>query len=245
MRLKDLQSLAAATLVAMCAHTGLAQDLLMRGLRLTPIEQGVDDADPLATNLRMVRQDYRLSTNFERLYEARIDRGPFGAHLAGDREQTVLVRFAGGLAAVFPRSEYVRYGAYTFAAIPTGTKYSIGGAIEKLLNPGGFAVVDQVRPAGFIDRSARMPRTLAAQYAAGPRPREASVLTWTSGRPGEAVQGRANENTRAAKDERDSGRSVERATIWTNEAYRVHRLSLLMDVAVSTAQARASEGSAE
>jgi hypothetical protein len=137
-----------------------AQTLSMRGITLTPIEQGIDDADPLAVSLRVLRPDYRLSTNFERIYEARLDPRVFGPQLAANADQTFLVRFAGGVAAVFPKSEYVKYRGLNYAKVPPGTVFSIGGPIERLMGEPNFdslPKLDAAPSAQFVNRSARLP----------------------------------------------------------------------------------------
>jgi hypothetical protein len=148
MRVESLVRIAVMILFAStCAY---GQTLDVPGVTLKPVEQGVADTDPLSISLRVLRPDPRYSTNFERLYEARLDPRIYGPELANQR---YYVRFAGGVAAVFPQSEYVMFKGTKYAKIPPGTVYSIGGPLAQLMGAPRFA--DKSEPA----------RVNASQYA--------------------------------------------------------------------------------
>lgn len=197
--------------IALHSRAAMAQSLSMRGVTLTPVEQGVADADPLSVSLRVLRPDYRLSTNFERVYEARLDPKVFGAHMGARADQTFFVRFAGGVAAVFPKSEYVQFRDGKLAAVPPGTVYSVGGPIERLLGAPSYDLMtreNSPRSAQAVDLSARMPATAA------PVARDA--------RAGSPV----------ARQRREVHRSEPVArSIFEDEAYRCSRLDALVEQA--------------
>lgn len=80
-----------------------------------PVEQGVADVDPLAESLRVVPHSLRHDSNFEHVYrlDGAGDFGPF-------------YRRAGGIYAVFPRSEYYLTRRGVVAPVPPGTIYYLG-----------------------------------------------------------------------------------------------------------------------
>ena len=202
---------------ALIPSLAAGQILSMRGVTLTPIEQGIDDADPLAVSLRVLRPDYRLSTNFERIYEARLDPKVFGPQLAANADQTFLVRFAGGVAAVFPKSEYVKYRGLNYAMVPPGTVFSIGGPIERLMGAPNFdslPKLDTAVSAQFVDRSARLP---------APDSTSAST-TSTSAR------------TNPPEPQLRLARPTERS-IFADEVYRRDRLDALTEQAINQRKA--------
>lgn len=133
MRVASFIGIAIAFVLASTSVRG--QTLDVPGVTLKPVEQGVADADPLSVSLRVLRPDMRYSTNFERLYEARLDPRIYGPDLAN---QKYYVRFAGGVAAVFPQSEYIMFKGNKYAKIPPGTVYSIGGPLAQLMGAPRF-----------------------------------------------------------------------------------------------------------
>ncbi len=202
----------AALLLALCAGSAGAQQLSLRGVTLTPVDPGIADADPLAVSLRVLRADYRLSTNFERVYEAKLDPKVFGAHLGAQADQTFFVRFAGGVAAVFPKSEYVRFQGGKLAAVPPGTVFSVGGPIEQLMGAPNYDSVhraDAPRSAQFVDLSARMPAV-----DAGP----------DRGVPSRAAPAKARREVHTAP--------APARSIFEDEAYRCARLDALVNKAL-------------
>lgn len=80
-----------------------------------PVQQGVADVDPLLESLRAYSPSLRLDNNFEHVYllDANDPNSPF-------------FRRAGGLYAVFPRSEYVLTRDGVIAAVPPGTIFHFG-----------------------------------------------------------------------------------------------------------------------
>lgn len=79
----------------------------------TPVDQGYGDVSPLQISLRVLQPSRRLDTAFEGLYRHPGLEGGF-------------YRQAGGIYAVFDRSEYIgtRYGSVP--VIPPGTTFYIG-----------------------------------------------------------------------------------------------------------------------
>ncbi|MFZ4574306.1 MAG: hypothetical protein ACOYN0_07895 [Phycisphaerales bacterium] len=200
-------------LIAWAGSTAWAQQQTIRGVILTPVEQGVGDTDRLSVSLRVLRPDARMSTNFERVYEARLDPRVFGPQLAAGADQRFFVRFAGGVAAVFPQSQYVNYKGKTYAAIPPGTVYSVGGPIETLLGAPNFDSLARQRTAQsaqYVDRSARLP----AGGAMHPEPKSDPLA-------------------KQARDPTPIARSI-----FVDELYRHDRLDVLMDVAVRSRKDR-------
>lgn len=203
----------ATMLLLLVAGTAHAQVLNMRGLELRPVEPGVADVDPLAQSFRLLRNDARLSTNFERVYEI-TSRSP-GSNLAGVHDPRYFVRFAGGVAAVFPRSEYIATRRGPVAAVPAGTVFSIGGPIERLIGGGMGEQIARVNP-NYVDLSARMPATYSAAPASQP-----TLQAKPLARRVDAEEQRAPVN--------------EPRSLWTDEAYRQRRIEALVEQALKSA----------
>jgi hypothetical protein len=205
----------ASFLILVALGTAHAQVLNVRGLEMRPVEPDVADVDPLAQSLRLQRNDLRLSTNFERVYEVTIPRSP-GQNLAGAHDPKYYVRFAGGVAAVFPRSEYVPTRRGRVAAIPAGTVFSIGGPIERLIGGGGAEASVRVNP-NFVNLSARV---------AAP-----------SSRPTEPERQLERPRNRRVNRDVTLPEAIETRTLWTDEAYRQKRIEVLVEQALKSASA--------
>jgi hypothetical protein len=114
---------AAIVLIAASAAATLAQQ---PAGGLQAVEPGSEDVGPLRISARMLPGDLRAPTAFERVY--RVPGGVTGvAAVEGDR----YARISGGLTAVFPHSQYLQTTKQTFALIPSGTVFYIGGLPER------------------------------------------------------------------------------------------------------------------
>jgi hypothetical protein len=106
---------------AACAFAAGAATLQPRGVgsaidvrALRPLDQTHEDTGPLRTSLLSQPVDLRQPLGFEQVYR-----------LPGSGTDR-LARISGGLAAVFPRSSYVRTAKGDFALVPPGTVFYIG-----------------------------------------------------------------------------------------------------------------------
>lgn len=91
---------------------GVGSTIDVRSLR--PLDQTHEDTGPLRTSLLSQPVDLRQPLGFEQVYR-----------LPGS-DTDRLARISGGLAAVFPRSSYVRTAKGDFALVPPGTVFYIG-----------------------------------------------------------------------------------------------------------------------
>lgn len=138
-----------ALLPALACSAALAQP----GLRT--VEEGIDDASPLARSTRLVQRDLRKPIDFERVYE-----------LTSPDGKVSYVRIDGGLAAVFPQSVYNNRGD---APYPPGLVFHIG--TEGLL---ASARDSEVRPTEAPNRlDTRIDRAAPQRTATEPEPAEA------------------------------------------------------------------------
>jgi len=80
---------------------------------LEPVEQTVEDVDPLARSIRRIERGLRQPTGFESVYR-----------LPGDHDR--FMRIDGGLYAVFPRSVYLNTRMGEVPLIPANTVFWIG-----------------------------------------------------------------------------------------------------------------------
>lgn len=115
-------------LFACLVPLGLAAEVVAKqpeqeaGLR--PIEPGVADVGPFGLSFRRLQRDMRQPTGFDRVYVL-----PPAAGAPGEPDKPRLARISGGLAAVFPRSEYVPIGrGLSLIAVPADTRFVVGGA---------------------------------------------------------------------------------------------------------------------
>jgi hypothetical protein len=99
------------------------------GQELERIEDGTSDVNPLDASSRIVPIDLRQSNDFTSIFEI---------HGQGEPK---FVRFAGGLAAVFPRSVYLPTTEGVLPDVPPDTTFYIGGLPEDLSTESGAAYV--------------------------------------------------------------------------------------------------------
>jgi len=85
-----------------------------KGLR--PVDPGYADVSALSNSLKVPAIDLRQPTDFTGVYHA-------PEHI-GDN---MFVRFSGGIAAVFHKSEYIDVGGVGVPVVAPGTQYYIGG----------------------------------------------------------------------------------------------------------------------
>ena len=101
-------------------------------IRLTPLDQTVDDRGALDLSLRRIDPGLDLPTGYRSVYAR-----PGGG----------LMRANGGLAAVFPRSIYVRTQEGVVPDVPAGTRFVIGGLpMGEERGHGRLLAVDPMRP---------------------------------------------------------------------------------------------------
>lgn len=137
-----------ALLPTLACSAALAQP----GLRT--VEEGIDDASPLARSTRLAPRDLRKPTDFERVYE-----------LTAPDGKVSYVRIDGGLAAVFPQSVYNTKGD---APYPPGLVFHIGTA--DLL---ASARAPEITPAPARNRlDTRIDRAAPTRPAIEPEPAE-------------------------------------------------------------------------
>jgi len=149
------------------------------GLRWTPVEQGVDDRNPLAARLRAQPADLRQPTDFDRVFRLDPSLGRRDATVrlfggAGLRGE-VYARRSGGVTAVFPASSYKRTrGGLLRAEVPAGTVFALGDSVGGLLGADPYPA-PPATGANFVD--------LSAAGDAPPEPRPAAPLTiWSDDR---------------------------------------------------------------
>lgn len=97
---------------------------------LVPIDPNTSDASLLGLSFRQMKVDLRRPTGFDRVYRlprAGLGAGGFGGGTGVERAQRY-ARVSGGLAAVFPRSEYVQVNEAgdSVAVVPPDTRWVIG-----------------------------------------------------------------------------------------------------------------------
>ena len=167
-----------------------------RGLQR--IDESFQDVGPLRTSLLQQPVDLRQPIGFDQVY-----RVPDGA--AGER----LARISGGLAAVFPRSEYVNTRRGQLVLVPPGTVFYIGSLptaapIASRSSPSAVAV-----PGGGPDTTARPERVTAASTRIG-------------------------DNSQVFATQPDASRPP--PSIMTDEAFRAVRIRHLLQSAAASSQ---------
>ncbi|MCG3123664.1 MAG: hypothetical protein GIKADHBN_02085 [Phycisphaerales bacterium] len=151
---------AACVLAAPSARAQQAQPTLKR------VEQGREDAGPLARSIRVAPTDLRLPIGFDQVYRLE--------NTARNSQGDLYARRSGGITAVFPRSQYsVSASGSLLAEIPPGTTFYIGGLPESLTRP-EKARVRQL-PETYIDRSARPARADVAAPVTSARQSDATA----------------------------------------------------------------------
>jgi len=195
--------------IAACASIagvspGQPETVIVDGYRWRPVEQGVGDRSPLSANRMLEPMDLRIPLNFDRVYK--LDSEP---RLFGGGPGPRYARMSGAVTAIFPRSEYTPAGAgRLLVGVPAGTVYSIGGPLEQILGPRWSAPRARVGAVNFVDRSAAVaPPAMSGQAG------------------GDAGQ----YDDRLAMRAPDQGRSARGRTIWTSDALRQERLSVLLN----------------
>ena len=126
---------------AMLVASGAVAQVQPQDLRR--IEQGTTDANPLEASQLVMPLDLRQPNDFETVYEIE---GP-----GGSRQY---VRFAGGTAAVFPRSVYVPTRNGVMVDVPPDTRFYIGGVPESMVAPRLPAAPGPYRVSYRVGRSA-------------------------------------------------------------------------------------------
>ncbi|MCA9282497.1 MAG: hypothetical protein H6812_13850 [Phycisphaeraceae bacterium] len=121
-----------------------------------PVQQGVADVDPLLESLRTYSPSLRQDNNYQHVYI--LDRND---------PNSPFFRRAGGLYAVFPRSEYVLTSDGVVAAVPPGTVFHFGRpepghALPAPVERDGTLSSGRLRDSGtsdhrFINRQAATP----------------------------------------------------------------------------------------
>lgn len=174
------------------------------------VDQGVGDLNPLQTSNRLVPQDLRQPTGWDRVY--RLSGDPMKNNGSG-----LFARIDGGITAVFPWSTYaVSRKGDLVPRVPPGTTYYIGGVPQSVL--GGTSSItppppDAEKSFNFVDRSAR-------PVAAADRPaQQADNSIATSARP--VLRGEATPDQPAVNPSKPP-------SIWTSESYRRARLEELI-----------------
>ncbi|MBL8761093.1 MAG: hypothetical protein JNL50_07300 [Phycisphaerae bacterium] len=173
---------------------------------LEPVEQGGQDANPLAAPARMQPLDLRLPLGFDRVYRVvEPGRSPLNQRYA---------RSSGALTAVFPRSQYTPTRDGVVPEIPAGTVFYIGDLPEDVFSspPPGVR-----RGPTYLDLSAR----------AAPPAGEASTDAGRAARDG-ALGRSADRVVRRDPIERPSPESI-----MTDDGFRVARVCELIDRAAS------------
>lgn len=108
----------AATLIllAAAASPAIAQNVTAPSPAPKRVQAGTKDRDPLTTSLEQIPPDFRHDDAFQGLYEL----------LGGSSKTGRFMRTAGGLHAVFPRSEFVPTMSGDLPVVPAGTVFYIG-----------------------------------------------------------------------------------------------------------------------
>lgn len=172
------------------------------------VEQGVGDLNPLQTSNRLVPQDLRQPTGFDRVY--RLSGDP-----AKNNGSGLFARMDGGITAVFPWSTYgVSRKGDVIPTVPPGTKYYIGAVPQSALGSTmPVTTPDAEKSFNFVDRSAR-PSASAERPA-----QQADNSIPTSAR--HVLRGEGSPDQPAVKPSTPP-------SIWTSETYRRARLEELI-----------------
>ncbi len=106
---------------------GVAQAQVGNRLQLEPVDPDHGDVGPLRVSTRSMPVDMRSPSGFDRVFRVPGSTGGVGAM---DVPEDRFARVSGGIAAVFPRSDYVDGKKGKYALVPAGTVYYIGGINE-------------------------------------------------------------------------------------------------------------------
>lgn len=171
---------------------------------MKPVDPGIADMGPLATQGREMSKDVRQPSGFDRVYEIEMN------------GQKYFARVNGGMIAVFPRSAYTSRGT---AVVPPNTTFYIG----KL--PANATLVDsgQTVSPNYAVRSA----TASATAYDGARPFN-NAVDLSAPAP---VSAQSNANTQNAVS---MSVPPPTANLWENEDYRATRVAQLITAARQT-----------
>lgn len=150
-------------LCGLCAAEARGQESTARSL-LERVDPGIGDVGPLSTSQRQLPMDLRTPTGFENVYRVR------------GREDTLL-RISGGLAATFPKSQYVPTAWGQVPVVPPGTVFHIGGVPKSLFGEDDGA--GETRAYNAIDRTA-IPRAPGSYIPPPLPPRPEPPSLWES-----------------------------------------------------------------
>jgi hypothetical protein len=122
MMMRRFSILVLALAAAMCGHDAHAQ--LAKRAALQSVDPDFGDVGPLRVSTRVLPVDMRSPSGFDRVYRVP---GSAGGVPGMDGGEERFARISGGLAAVFPRSDYITTKKGQYALIPPGTVFYIGG----------------------------------------------------------------------------------------------------------------------
>lgn len=162
---------------------------------LQQIEDGTADLGPLGTSSMVMPLQLQQPNDFSSIFQ-----------LPGRDGSSQFVRFAGGTAAVFPRSVYLPTPEGYLPDIPPGTIFYVDGLPQDLYGP----VSEPSRPAS--------PYQVSYRYETG-------VSTRVSSRPGSVPSDEMALSGRAGPP-----------SIWSGEEHRRHRVTQLVRRAVEAEQ---------
>ncbi len=210
--------------VFLTASVGFVQAADQPESQLELVDQGVTDRDELATSLRVLFDQPNAPTRFARLYQTPLAPGQ-------------LVRIDGGVAAVFPRSEYfLTRKQGEIPVVPAGTVFLIGG-VEQLDSP---LVPDPwTPPPGSTAELLRVQRLAGLRAPTQATPRLAGAVSDSSARRPDrpnaiyAISDRsARRSAATAQLERVSDVELRVPTVFTDESHRRTRLRELLQQAL-------------
>lgn len=201
---------------------------------LRPIEEGTRDVSPLWSPATVRPLDLRAPSGFQGVYEVRREEGwrsaatwrpaalgggwtrPYeGGSSSGG--SGVFARVDGGIYAVFPRSRYLVTDAGIVPEVPPGTVFGIGGVPA--------SIRERVERSG--GRSPGSGHAALGARTAPVRPEPAVRSATMSARATPATFGPGADGP-ASSEAPPTTRTVE-TSIWSDETYRVKRVSSLID----------------
>jgi hypothetical protein len=208
---------------------------------LDPVEQGIDDVDPLSASLRDLQHELRTPFGFQRVYRV-------------PGRDDLLMRAHGGLYAVFPRSWYERTRRGTIVMVPPQTIFFIGQPTAAMLGPappgtatdeddritspdGAASRLDEdtsAMPVLSADRLGQRLDPIVAPRDASPHPTDGSIDS-SSATP-DAPQASPRRAAKQLEAMRVAATVAPR--IIRDEGYRTHRLRELMRRAAGEADHR-------
>ncbi len=190
------------TITAFCASRAEAQDL-------KPVEQTIEDIGPLGQSHRILPEDLRLPTGFERVYRVPGSADQFRFNANQGHTDDMLMRINGALRAVFPRSVYIPTRRGLKTDVPPGTVFHIGQPLAE----NGLRTNNNYQHLS---------------------PLGAETLLMPTGLSSKPVHRRIDTSRSEAQDsvgnepQRQQQRAQSRVSIWTSETYRRHRVENLI-----------------